>query len=152
MAMVGSTVPRAEQGRWIGFITTAQAAGFALGPGIGGFLYQAWGFSSPFLISAAIAFIASLLALVMLPETLSEHVREQVRLRRGNKRQDEKGSNGASPPVSAMLWAFMPLLIVACALTFIYPLAFPHYPLFFAKVLGYSAAQFGVIVSVYEIG
>ncbi len=151
MAMVGDTVPRAKQGRWIGFITTAQAAGFALGPGIGGFLYQAWGFSSPFLISAVIAFIASLLALIMLPETLSEHVREQVRLRRVNKRQDEKGSNAASPRVSAMLWVFMPLLIVDCGITFIYPFVLPQYPFFFAKVLGYSAAQFGVIVSVYGL-
>jgi MFS transporter, DHA1 family, multidrug resistance protein len=53
MAMVGDTVPREKQGRWISFIIAAQAAGFALGPAIGGFLYQAWGFSSPFLISAA---------------------------------------------------------------------------------------------------
>src|SRR5260370_27706507 len=142
MAMGGGTVPRAKQGRWIGFITTAQAAGFALGPGIGGFLYQAWGFSSPFLISAAIAFIASLLALVMLPETLSEHVREQVRLRRVNKRQDEKGSNAASPRLSAVLWAFLPLLILDCALTFIYPFVLPPYPSFFAKLLCLTAAQF----------
>src|SRR5260370_16711453 len=130
MAMGGGTVPRAKPGRWIGFITTAQAAGFALGPGIGGFLYQAWGFSSPFLISAAIAFIASLLALVMLPETLSEHVREQVRLRRVNKRQDEKGSNAASPRVSSVLWAFMPPLIVYSAITFFYPFFSPHNPFF----------------------
>src|SRR5690348_1666304 len=36
LAMVGDTVPSEKQGRWIGFITTAQATGIALGPGIGG--------------------------------------------------------------------------------------------------------------------
>src|SRR5260370_37569319 len=102
-------------------------------------------------MSAAIAFRASLLALVMLPETLSEHVREQARLRRVNKRQDEKGSNAASPRVSAMLWAFMPLLIADCGLTFIYPSVLPQYPFFFAKALGNYAAQFGGIVSVYGL-
>ena len=35
MSMVGDTIPLAKQGRWIGFLTTAQAVGFALGPGIG---------------------------------------------------------------------------------------------------------------------
>jgi len=152
MAMVGNTVPREKRGRWIGFITAAQAAGFALGPGIGGFLYQAWGFSSAFLISAAIALIASLLALVMLPETLLEHQREQARMSRVKKRKDEKGSNGASPPrMPGLLRAFLPLLIVDCGITFIYPFVLPQYPFYFAKVLGYSVAQFGVIVSVYGL-
>src|SRR5207247_11356230 len=52
MAMVGDTIPLEKQGRWIGFLTTAQAVGFALGPGIGCFLYQTLGFTSPFLLSA----------------------------------------------------------------------------------------------------
>jgi MFS family permease len=148
---VADSVPREKQRRWIGFIIAAQAAGFALGPGIGGFLYQAWGFSRPFLISAAIAFIASLLALVVLPETLSEQVREQARFRRIKKRRDEKGSNDTSSRMSAKLRAFIPLLIVDCGITFIYPFVLPQYPFFFAKILGYSAAQFGVIVSVYGL-
>jgi MFS family permease len=43
-------------------LTTAQAVGFALGPGLGGKLSQTLGLSSPFLFSAAIALVASLLA------------------------------------------------------------------------------------------
>src|SRR5256885_12573247 len=61
MSMVGDTIPLAKQGRWIGFLTTAQAVGFALGPGLGGLLSQTWGFTSPFLLSAGIALAASLL-------------------------------------------------------------------------------------------
>src|ERR1700730_1247068 len=79
MAMVGDTIALEKQGRWIGFLTTAQATGIALGPGIGGFLYQALGFTSPFLLSAAIALVASLLAVFMVPETLPEHVRGEAR-------------------------------------------------------------------------
>ena len=151
MAMVGDSVPREQQSRWIGFILAAQAAGFALGPGIGGFLSQAWGFSSPFFISAAIACIASLLALLMLPETLPEQVREQARRRSARKRQGEKGLHDAASRVSAQLWAFLPLLILDCGITFIYPFVLPQYPFFFARILGYSAAQFGVMVSVYGL-
>ncbi|HJZ48807.1 MAG TPA: MFS transporter [Roseiflexaceae bacterium] len=151
LATVGDSVPRAQQGRWIGLISAAQAAGFALGPAIGGFLCQAWGLSSPFLVSAASAFIAALLALVMLPETLSEHVRQQARLRRIKPRQAEKRSINTAPPVPALLWAFLPLLLLDCGMSFIYPFVLPQYPFFFAQVLGYSPAQFGVIVSAYGL-
>src|SRR2546427_3337056 len=79
MSMVGDTIPLSKQGRWIGFLTTAQAVGFALGPGIGGLLSQTLGFTSPFLLSAGIALAASLLAIFMVPETLPEHVRIEAR-------------------------------------------------------------------------
>src|SRR6184192_940859 len=80
MSMVGDTVPLSKQGRWIGFLTTAQAVGFALGPGLGGLLSQTLGFTSPFLLSAGIALAASLLAIFLVPETLPEHVRVEARL------------------------------------------------------------------------
>ena len=66
MAMMGDTVPREKRGRWIGFITAAQAAGFALGPGIGGFLYQAWGFSSAFLILGILLYSALNVGMLLL--------------------------------------------------------------------------------------
>src|SRR5947208_13867248 len=59
MSMVGDTVPLSKQGRWIGFLTTAQAVGFALGPGLGGLPSQTLGFTSPFLLPAGNASAAS---------------------------------------------------------------------------------------------
>src|SRR5947199_3991565 len=85
MSMVGDTIPLSKQGRWIGFLTTAQAVGFALGPGIGGFLSQTLGFTSPFLLSAGIALLASLLTVFMVPETLPKHVRAEARLHKANR-------------------------------------------------------------------
>lgn len=151
MAMIGDSVPRKQQSRWIGFLLTAQAAGFALGPGIGGFLSQAWGFSFPFFISAALACIAFLLALFLLPETLSEQDCERAHGRWAGKRWDGKRSHGTSSRVSAQLWTFLPLLVVDAGITFIYPFVLPQYPFFFAKILGYNAVQFGVMVSVYGL-
>src|SRR5712692_8970737 len=85
MSMVGDTIPLSKQGRWIGFLTTAQAVGFALGPALGGLLSQTLGLSSPFLLSAGIALVASLLAIFMVPETLPEHVRVEARLQQANR-------------------------------------------------------------------
>lgn len=149
-AMVGDAVPLERQGRWIGLLTTAQAAGIALGPAIGGFLYQALGFSAPFLICAGIALAASLLALLMLPETLPASVREQARSRRKEKGL-EKAAGDPSLQLSMLLRAFALLLILDVGLAFIYPFVLPQYPFFFKNALHYSAAQYGVIYSAYGL-
>lgn len=150
MAMVGDSTPTEKQGRWIGMITTAQAMGVALGPGIGGFLYQAWGASCPFLISAGIALTASLLALFVLPETLSEQVREQARLQKAKKQSDTQRRHDPSS-IFQLVWLFAPLLLIDCGLTFIYPFVLPQYPFFLEKVLKYDAAHYGIIVSAYSL-
>jgi MFS transporter, DHA1 family, multidrug resistance protein len=147
MSMVGDTVPLAKQGRWIGFLTTAQAVGFALGPGLGGFLSQTWGFTSPFLLSASIALVASLLAIFMVPETLPEHVRaeaKQQKNRRGAKAQKPQETRLVS-----LIWIVAPFLVIDFGMIFTYPFVFPQYPFFFEKVLHYSTAHYGMLFSVY---
>lgn len=148
-AVVGDVIPAEKQGRWIGFMTTAQSTGFAIGPGIGGLLYQSWGFSSPFFLSAGAALLASLLALIMLPETLSEQAREQARQRRLDQQKEKKKAKSAAPGTPNLLWFFLPLLTIDFCMTFVYPFVLPQYPFYFQKVLGFSAAQYGVILSAY---
>ncbi len=147
MSMVGDTIPLSKQGRWIGLLTTAQAVGFALGPGIGGFLSQNLGFTSPFLFSAGIAMAASLLAIFMVPETLSGHVRVEARLqhsKRGAKTQKPKELR-----ITRLIWLVAPFLIIDFGMIFTFPFVFPQLPFFFEKVLHYSAAQYGMLFSVY---
>ncbi|HYU75643.1 MAG TPA: MFS transporter [Ktedonobacteraceae bacterium] len=147
MSMVGDTIPLAKQGRWIGFLTTAQAVGFALGPGLGGFLYQNLGFTSPFLLSAAIALAASLLAIFMVPETLPERVRAEARLQQANH-----GAKAQKPKewrIARLIWLMAPFLIIDFGMIFTYPFVFPQFPFFFEKVLHYGAAQYGMLFSVY---
>src|SRR6202011_3902188 len=107
--------------------------------------------SAPFLICAGIALVASLLALLMLPETLPAHVREQARLRRSEKRQGKKAAVDPSMQVSLLLRAFLLLLLLDVGLAFIYPFVLPQYPFYFEKVLNYGAAQYGVIYSAYGL-
>src|SRR5438128_11860073 len=106
MSMVGDTIPLSKQGRWIGFLTTAQAVGFALGPGIGGLLSHTLGFTSPFLLSAGIALAASLLAIFLVPETLPEHVRIEARLHKSNR-----GAKAQKPKelrIAHLIWPVAP--------------------------------------------
>jgi MFS family permease len=149
MAMVGDTIPQAKQGRWIGYLTTAQATGIALGPGIGGFLYQALGFTGPFFLSAGIALLASLLAVFLVPETLPEAVRAEARLPKASRVAKAKTTKDLS--FVGLIWLFAPFLLIDFGLIFTYPFVFPQYPFFFEKVLHYSAAQYGLIISVFGL-
>lgn len=120
MSMVGDTIPLEKQGRWIGFITTAQAVGFALGPGIGGFLSQTLGFTSPFLLSAGIALLASLLAVFMVPETLPDHVRVRAREEARHQKAQRGLKAGASNSVRfvRLVLAFISFLAIDFGMIF----------------------------------
>ena len=147
MSMVGDTIPLAKQGRWIGFLTTAQAVGFALGPGLGGFLSQNLGFTSPFLFSAGIALAASLLAIFLVPETLPDRMRAGAKARRA-----DDGTKIPMPKelrIAGLILLVAPFLVIDFGMIFTYPFVFPQFPFFFEKVLHYSPAQYGMLFSVY---
>ena len=147
MSMVGDTIPFAKQGRWIGLLTTAQAVGFAVGPGLGGLLSQTLGLSSPFLLSAAIALVASLLAIFLVPETLPEQVRVEARSHKANRGAHVQKPNERR--FARLIWLVAPFLVIDFGMIFTYPFVFPQLPFFFVKVLHYSAAQYGILFSVY---
>jgi MFS family permease len=149
MSMVGDIIPQEKQGRWIGFLTTAQAVGFALGPGIGGFLSQSLGFTSPFLLSAGIALLASLLAVFMVPETLPKEARAVASAPKANR--GERGQQPKARRFARLIWLVAPFLVIDFGMIFTYPFVFPQYPFFLERVLHYSAAQYGLLFSVYGI-
>ena len=148
MAMVGDTVAPEKQGRWIGWLTTAQATGIALGPAIGGSLAGSLGVTAPFLLSATIAFVASVLALFLIPETLSRHKLGASSLPDGKEAiiAPQKRMR-----LSGLILLFAPFLLIDFGLIFTYPFVFPQYPFFFEKVLHYSTAQYGLILSVFGL-
>ncbi|MBV9710515.1 MAG: MFS transporter, partial [Ktedonobacteraceae bacterium] len=147
MSMVGDTIPLSKQGRWIGFLTTAQAVGFAIGPGIGGLLSQTLGFTSPFLLSAGIALAASLLAVFMVPETLPKTARVEARQQKAGRGSQAKKKQDLG--FARLIWVVAPFLVIDFGMIFTYPFVFPRYPFFLEKVLHYSTTQYGMIFSAY---
>jgi len=147
MSMVGDTIASEKQGRWIGLLTTAQAVGFAVGPGIGGALFGALGFTSPFLLSAGIALVASVLAIFLVPETLPQHVRLEAR-----QQKAPRGAPAHKPKDvrrTGLIWLVGPFLLIDFGMIFTYPFVFPQYPFFLQQVLHYSTAQYGLLFSTY---
>jgi DHA1 family multidrug resistance protein-like MFS transporter len=149
MSMVGDTIPLEKQGRWIGLLTTAQAVGFALGPGIGGFLAQTLGSTSPFLLSAGIALLASLLAVFLVPETLPKQAQAAARVPKAGRRARVQQSKERR--FGRLIWLVAPFLVIDFGMIFTYPFVFPRYPFFLEKVLHYSPAQYGLLFSAYGL-
>lgn len=149
MSMVGDTIPLSRQGRWIGFLTTAQAVGFAVGPGLGGLLAQTLGFTSPFLLSAGLALIASLLAIFLVPETLPAHAR--ARAKQPKAGHGSQANKSQRKQFAGLIWLVAPFLAIDFGMIFTYPFVFPRYPFFLEKVLHYSPTQYGMIFSAYGL-
>jgi MFS family permease len=83
----------------------------------------------------------------MVPETLPEHVRREARLQ-----QAKRGVLAKKPKevrFARLMWLVAPFLVIDFGMIFTYPFVFPQYPFFFAKVLHYSTAHYGLLFSVY---
>lgn len=85
-AMADSSAPE-ERSKALGMIGAAFGLGFVLGPALAGILSGShWGLALaerhiqlPFLVAAALSFLASLLVIAWLPETLTPEARERAR-------------------------------------------------------------------------
>lgn len=71
MAFVADITTEEERGKGMGMLGAAMSLGFVIGPGIGGFLAGV-SLRTPLYVSAAVAGIALILSLLVLPETLTK--------------------------------------------------------------------------------
>lgn len=69
LAATADIAPDTRRAAWIGYVTGGISIGLIIGPTVGGILYDAFGFAAAFYVSAAMAFVAVLLVLLIMPET-----------------------------------------------------------------------------------
>src|SRR5208282_3003314 len=62
-ALVGETIPPRERGRYQGYLAGVSVASSTFGPVAGGYLTQAFGWRSIFLVNVPLGFVAALLVL-----------------------------------------------------------------------------------------
>jgi MFS family permease len=150
MGIVADISPVDERGRWSGILMGAYGAGFIFGPVIGGFLYDGWGFAMPFILSAAMAFLSLIAAIILVPETRSEVVRHRDQLLQRREIQlsgDKKSSLWDSIP--RPLTVFGTLLLLDFMIVFSFAFVEPQMIFYFYEELSWTTIQFGVIVGAY---
>jgi len=152
MAMVADIMPEEKRSQWIGILMGCSTAGFIFGPTLGGILYDAWGFSAPFVLSAVLAFAACLAAVFLLPETLA-------RKADGPRPHGPAALASASPAAREAIWASLPrplyLFVMLLLLDFISIFAFtfiePQMVFHFYDNLGWATTSFGEVIGVYGL-
>ncbi len=142
MGVVADIMPESERGRWVGMVMSGYAVGFVFGPALGGLLYDTWGFSAPFLVSAGLAVLGLSLATVLVPETLTRRSATPAH-------PTETTSIGQSLP--RPLTIFGTLLVIDFVAVFAFAFIEPQMVFYFYDDLGWTTLQFGVVVGAYGL-
>ncbi len=147
LGVVGDRVPEEQHAQWTGVIMASYAAGFIFGPVLGGFLFDRWGYAAPFAVSGILAFLALLLALVMVPETKPASLRVQkLNPIEGQTKWREIWASLPRP-----IYLFTTLLLIDFIATFAFAFIEPQMALYFYNQLSLTPTQLGFIVGGYGL-
>ena len=152
MGLVADIAPEDERARWIGVIGGGTSAGFIVGPVVGGFLYDKWGYGPPFLASIGMALLTLLIAFFAIPEThTKEKRRRETLIQKRVARLAQKTGTAVSFMASLPhpLLAFGTLLFINLSMIFAWFFIDPQLPFYAFDELGWSTAQLGAAISFY---
>ncbi|GAB4524877.1 MAG: hypothetical protein Kow0047_34320 [Anaerolineae bacterium] len=149
MGVVADLVPGERRARWAGVVMGSYAVGMVFGPVIGGVLYDALGYTAPFLLSAVVAGTALIATLAVIPETRTSEIRNRERLQALRARPHGKTSLSLWEILPRPLTVFGALLLVDFINAFGFAFVEPQMIFYFYDTLGWSTTQFGVLVGLY---
>jgi multidrug resistance protein len=148
-AIIADSTKGPERAKAFGILGAAFGIGFLAGPALGGVVSQ-FGLTAPFWLAAILAFIGTLLGVVLLPETLEPHKRQE-----SNKPFFDLKSMAAalfSPSVGLIL--FITLLVATSQNAFVIGFqAFTNTTLKLdATTIGFIFAAFGLVSVIMQAG
>lgn len=132
-----------ERPKAMGYISAAISIGFIIGPGIGGFIGE-YGIRMPFFFAAAIAFIACILSMFILKESLTK---EQLAEISANAKQTNFFSD--------LKRSLNPIYIIAFILVFVLAFGLSAYEtvfsLFSDHKFGFTPKDIAIIITISSI-
>jgi DHA1 family tetracycline resistance protein-like MFS transporter len=150
LGVVGDRVPEEQRAQWTGVIMASYAAGFIFGPALGGFLFDHWGYAAPFAVSGILAFLALVLAIMMVPETRLVSSRAQklnpIAGQTKTHRWREMWNSLPHP-----IYLFATLLLIDFIATFAFAFIEPQMALYFYNQLLLTPTHLGLIVGGYGL-
>ena len=152
MGVIADIAPENERAKWIGIVGGGQSLGWIVGPVVGGWLFDNWGYGPPFLAAISLNVIALLAVFFFIPETHTQEERQRDALR---QKRTASLAPETSPTTSFRsslprpLPTFGILLFIGLSMIFAWFFIEPHLPFYVFDELGWSTAQFGSAVSFY---
>lgn len=152
MGVVADVVPENRRARWVGIIMGSYAVGMIFGPALGGFLYDGWGYAAPFTLSAIVAFMALIAAIILVPETRTQQIRNRDELRAQRASRDNAQKKQS-------IWTMLPrplvifgtLLFIDFVGSFAFAFVEPQMVFYMYDELAWTTVQFGIVVGAYGI-
>lgn len=140
MSIVGDLAPESRRGQWIGIVNGGgAAAGWIVGPYLGGLLYDQYGYVVPFVFAIAMSVGALLLAVFLIPETRAPAAQP------GRPRLEWLQELKALPARSTLGM----LLLIAFGVMFAWAFIEPQFMFYAYDDLSWSSSQLGLVMSAF---
>jgi MFS family permease len=150
MGIVADIAPVDRRARYVGVVNGGASLGWVIGPLLGGFLYDRWGFAIPFGMSVGIAVLALVLAALTLPETHA--------IARPSRRPSGAGAPRRAVPAylkpyraSGRLQPLVVLLLISFGVLFAWAFIEPQLMFYAYDELAWTSAQLGLAMSMYGL-
>jgi MFS family permease len=155
MGIVADIAPDDKRAQWIGVIGGGSSVGWIVGPALGGYLFDQWGYVAPFVVSVAMATVAMIAAIIMVPETLTQEIREQAKSQKVTKGALKATASSKKSSHLRSFWSTLPqpfsafavLLLISFTTIFAYAFIEPQLMFYVYDELGWSSARFGLAIS-----
>jgi MFS family permease len=151
MGVVADLVPEDQRARWAGIVMGSYAVGMIFGPVIGGVLYDGFGYAAPFILSAAVAFMALVAAFFMVPETRTPEIRNREILGTRHAKPQAEVQPSIWDALPRPLYIFITLLVIDFISAFSFAFVEPQMIFYFYDTLNWTTIQFGVLVGIYGL-
>jgi MFS family permease len=139
--IVGDLAPESRRAQWIGIVNGGAAAGYIIGPLLGGLLYDRFGYVAPSAVSITMAAAALLLATLRIPETYTPAAHP------GHLRSTWKQGWQALPTRSTLLL----LMFITFGVMFAFAFVQPQFMFYAYDELSWTSSQLGLVMSAYAV-
>ena len=155
IGMVADLAPKERRAQWIGVVSGGAAAGWMVGPVLGGVLYDRWGYAVALTVGTLTAAVALALAFAGVPETrrrplvpTSEAGQIKLRFMTGELKLAWRSVRQALPD---SLPTFGVLMWVSFVVMFAWAFIEPRFMFYAYDSLGWSASMLGFMMSIYGV-
>jgi MFS family permease len=152
MGTVADIAPADRRAQYVGVVNGGASLGWVIGPLIGGFLYDRWGYVVPFGMSVGIAALTLVLASLTVPETHSGAPPLGMGTRSVASGPRRSLSAYLRPyQGSGRLQALAVLLLIAFGVLFAWAFIEPQLMFYAYDDLAWTSSQLGLAMSVYGL-
>lgn len=141
MSIVGDLAPENRRGQWIGIVNGGAAGGWIVGPLLGGFLYDRYGYAAALMASIVMTACALLLAVLRVPETHTP----------GDRVIQPRPFLKLEMPALPVRRTLILILLITFGVMFAWAFIEPQFMFYAYDDLSWTSSRLGLVMSAYGV-